>query len=191
MFVLVLMVFLLVLWLPLSGALLASPAARPRAAPRRPLVVYAHGGAAAAHHSHDQANGGGLLEGWMRLKSQHDDLWQAFRRHAIDPKNSASASRRAIARDYAEGAQITLIGAVVNLFLASGKALAGWYGHSSAMMCDAAHSFSDLLSDALTLVALRMGSLPPDQDHPYGHGRFETIGNPMPSPSSWLPCNPM
>ena len=165
------------LWLPLCGALVASPGARPRAALRRPLAVYAHGGAAAARTREDggsEAEGGrGLLEGWVRIKSQHDDLWRALRRHTIDPK---TASRRALARDYAEGAQITLIGAEVNLFLATGKAAAGWYGHSSAMMCDAAHSFSDLLSDALTLVALRMGSLPPDADHPYGHGRFETIG---------------
>ena len=163
---------LLALWLPLCGALVASPASRSRAALRRPLALYAHGGAAATHGVHDGSDGtgGGLLEGWMRLKSQHDDLWQAFRRHAKTP------SRRALARDYAEGAQITLIGAVVNLFLATGKAFAGWYGHSSAMMCDAAHSFSDLLSDALTLIALRLGALPPDADHPYGHGRFETIG---------------
>ena len=167
---------LLGLWLPLCGALVASPASRSRAAPRRPLALYAHGGAAATHggaaatHDGTGGTGGGLLEGWMRLKSQHDDLWQAFRRHAKTP------SRRALARDYAEGAQITLIGAVVNLFLATGKAFAGYYGHSSAMMCDAAHSFSDLLSDALTLIALRLGALPPDADHPYGHGRFETIG---------------
>jgi len=66
---------------------------------------------------------------------------------------------------------------VVNLVLSAGKGLAGYFGHSSAMMCDAAHSFSDLISDALTLFALRMGSLPPDQDHPYGHGRFEAIGS--------------
>ena len=166
---------LLALGLPLCGALVASPAVRPRAVLRHPLAVYAHGGAAALHaHSHSHADshdgGGGLLEGWTRLKSQHDDLWRAFRRHAKTP------SRRALARDYAEGAQITLVGAVVNLVLAVGKALAGWYGRSSAMMCDAAHSFSDLLSDALTLVALRLGALPPDADHPYGHGRFETIG---------------
>ena len=99
---------LLALWLPLSGALVASPAVRPRAVLRRPLAVYAHGGAAAIHsHDGDGTDGGdgGLLEGWMRLKSQHDDLWQAFRRHAKTP------SRRALARDYAEGAQITLIGA--------------------------------------------------------------------------------
>ena len=164
----------LALWVPLCGALVASPTVRPRAVLRHPLAVYAHGGAAALHtHSHADSHdgGGGLLEGWMRLKSQHDDLWRAFRRHAKTP------SRRARARDYAEGAQITLVGAVLNLVLAVGsphphpspkpspspspnlspnpkpnpspspgpnpspspnqvgKALAGWYGHSSAMMC--------------------------------------------------------
>ena len=44
------------------------------------------------------------------------------------------------------------------------------------MVCDAVHSLSDLVSDFLTLIALRLGSLPPDSDHPYGHGRFESIG---------------
>ena len=43
-------------------------------------------------------------------------------------------------------------------------------------MSDAVHSFSDLISDFLTLIALRLASLPPDHDHPYGHGRFEPLG---------------
>ena len=74
------------------------------------------------------------------------------------------------------GSHITILGAVVNLLLASFKGAAGFYGRSSAMMCDAVHSFSDLISDFMTLIAIRLGSLPPDSDHPYGHGRFESIG---------------
>lgn len=49
--------------------------------------------------------------------------------------------------------------------------LAGIIGHSSAMIADAGHSLSDLLSDAVTLWAVRLSRLPPDEDHPYGHGR--------------------
>lgn len=48
---------------------------------------------------------------------------------------------------------------------------AGIIGHSSAMIADAGHSLSDLLSDAVTLWAVRLSRLPPDDDHPYGHGR--------------------
>lgn len=38
------------------------------------------------------------------------------------------------------------------------------------------HSLSDLLSDFVTLATLRVSRLPPDADHPYGHGRFEALG---------------
>lgn len=42
-------------------------------------------------------------------------------------------------------------------------------------MSDAGHSLSDLLSDGVTLWAVRVSRLPPDDDHPYGHGRFEAV----------------
>lgn len=48
---------------------------------------------------------------------------------------------------------------------------AGYFGHSAAMIADAGHSLSDLMSDAVTLWAVRLSRLPPDDDHPYGHGR--------------------
>jgi cation diffusion facilitator family transporter len=49
--------------------------------------------------------------------------------------------------------------------------------HSSALMADAGHSLSDLFSDIVTLVAVSIGRLPPDEDHPFGHGKFEAIGS--------------
>lgn len=56
-------------------------------------------------------------------------------------------------------------------FPKSHQLFAGTLGHSSAMIADAGHSLSDLLSDAVTLWAVRLSRLPPDEDHPYGHGR--------------------
>jgi cation diffusion facilitator family transporter len=44
-------------------------------------------------------------------------------------------------------------------------------------MADAGHSLSDLFSDVVTLVAVSIGRLPPDDDHPFGHGKFEAIGS--------------
>lgn len=75
------------------------------------------------------------------------------------------------------GSRITWVGAWVNLFLGVFKAFAGVYGHSTAMIADAGHTFSDLFSDGLTLLSVRMSSLPADVDHPYGHGRFESVGS--------------
>jgi cation diffusion facilitator family transporter len=43
------------------------------------------------------------------------------------------------------------------------------------LIADGIHSMADLMSDAVVLVAVKLGSKQPDQDHPYGHARFETL----------------
>jgi len=70
--------------------------------------------------------------------------------------------------------RVTLIGVAVNLALAIGKIIGGILGHSQALIADGIHSFSDLASDVLVLVAARWGSLSADHNHPYGHARIET-----------------
>ena len=70
---------------------------------------------------------------------------------------------------------ITWISVLVNLCLAAAKFLAGHFGHSQAVTADAAHSLTDLISDAALLVGMRYWSRPQDRDHPYGHGRIETL----------------
>lgn len=99
-------------------------------------------------------------------------FWSTMRRHMQGRAAFKQAS-------YADGdaARVTWLGAVINFALAILKVVAGVVGHSSAMISDAGHSFSDLISDALTLVTLNMAQLPPDDDHPYGHGRFESLGS--------------
>ena len=74
-----------------------------------------------------------------------------------------------------QGRNITLIGAVVNLFLIAIKFVAGLFGHSQALIADAVHSVSDLFTDAVVLLGLRMGRKGPDQDHHFGHARYETL----------------
>ena len=71
---------------------------------------------------------------------------------------------------------VTWLGLLANLALALLKGVAGIFSNSAAMIADAGHSFSDLLSDLIALWALRMAQTPKDQNHPYGHGKFETIG---------------
>ena len=74
------------------------------------------------------------------------------------------------------GPRITLIGSLANVGLVAGKSVAGVLSGSSAMVADAAHSLGDLVSDAVALGALRLASKPPDEDHPYGHGKYEEVG---------------
>jgi len=71
--------------------------------------------------------------------------------------------------------RITWIGLVVNLGLSALKFAAGTLGHSRAVLADAVHSLSDCVTDAAVLVGTRFWSRPSDSDHPYGHGRIETV----------------
>ncbi len=71
---------------------------------------------------------------------------------------------------------VTIVGALVNTLLAFGKVIFGLLGQSSALLADGIHSFSDLLSDGLVLFAAHHAKEGPDERHPYGHGRYETMG---------------
>jgi cation diffusion facilitator family transporter len=73
-------------------------------------------------------------------------------------------------------AGLTVLGAVVNLILFAVKGTVGLLGGSAVLVADALHSLSDLATDVVTLFSLRVASKPPDEDHPYGHGRYETLG---------------
>ncbi|MBK1656021.1 cation transporter [Allochromatium vinosum] len=69
----------------------------------------------------------------------------------------------------------SIVSAVLNLVLSAIKILAGFLGHSQALVADGIHSLSDLLSDVLVYVAGHHASQQPDQNHPYGHARYETV----------------
>ena len=71
--------------------------------------------------------------------------------------------------------RVTIVGALVNVFLSIIKITFGILGQSAALIADGVHSLSDLASDALVLIAIKLGAREADHDHPYGHRRFETI----------------
>lgn len=75
----------------------------------------------------------------------------------------------------AELRRVTVTGLIVNLALSFLKFFLGIWGHSSALIADAAHSLSDIVSDVAILFGLPRWSTPPDREHPYGHQRIETV----------------
>lgn len=75
-----------------------------------------------------------------------------------------------------ESVRVTVAGVATNILLSLLKGLVGFFTMSSALMADAAHSLSDLLSDAVTLWSVYISRKPLDESHPYGHGKFETVG---------------
>ncbi len=77
---------------------------------------------------------------------------------------------------YQASIRVTLAGAAINLFLAIGKFFAGYFGRSAVMIADSVHSLSDLITDLVVLVSVKISNKPRDECHPYGHGRAETLG---------------
>lgn len=71
--------------------------------------------------------------------------------------------------------RITMVGAVANCLLTIVKVAAGLVGHSAAMVADGVHSLTDLISDFVVMVFVRISSRDSDNDHDYGHGKFETL----------------
>lgn len=71
--------------------------------------------------------------------------------------------------------KVTWVGSLVNALLIALKFAAGIFGRSSAMMADAVHSLTDFVSDIIVLVFVRISGKPRDENHGYGHGKFETF----------------
>lgn len=71
--------------------------------------------------------------------------------------------------------KVTLVGSAANVLLTVFKFIAGIVGSSAAMTADAIHSLSDLLTDAVVLVFVRISGKPEDCGHDYGHGKYETL----------------
>ncbi len=71
--------------------------------------------------------------------------------------------------------KVTLWGGAVNLLLLVFKFVAGVTAHSSAMIADAVHSLSDFVTDIVVIAFVRISGKPQDEDHEYGHGKYETF----------------
>ncbi len=71
--------------------------------------------------------------------------------------------------------RVTLGALVVNMSLSALKLAAGVFGGSQSMLADALHTLTDSLTDVAILLGVHFWSAPPDDRHPYGHWRIETL----------------
>lgn len=71
--------------------------------------------------------------------------------------------------------RVSLVSIVGNLILSLFKVLAGVLAHSGAMISDAVHSASDVLSSIIVIIGVKLSAKESDDDHPYGHERFECV----------------
>lgn len=72
--------------------------------------------------------------------------------------------------------RVTLIGMALDIALGIIKVIVGSLSHSVALVADGIHSFSDAITDIMVLLITRYSRQEPDEEHPYGHERFETLG---------------
>ena len=71
--------------------------------------------------------------------------------------------------------KLSTLSIVCNSLLSAFKLFAGLIAHSGAMVSDAVHSASDVLSSFIVIVGVKLAAKAPDKEHPYGHERFECV----------------
>lgn len=81
------------------------------------------------------------------------------------------------AQRFAAGQTSTWISVAVNAVLTLGQIIIGFMANAQSLVADGMHSLSDMLSDFFVLYANRQARVPADANHPYGHGRIETVSS--------------
>ena len=71
--------------------------------------------------------------------------------------------------------KVTWIGLLINIGLSILKFAAGYFGRSQALIADAIHSLTDTTTDVAVIAGSHFWFRPPDENHPYGHRRLETL----------------
>jgi len=75
----------------------------------------------------------------------------------------------------AYGVLAGIVGIICNILLFGAKALIGFFSGSIAVIADAFNNLTDAVSSIISLVGARLASRPADEEHPFGHGRYEYV----------------
>lgn len=95
--------------------------------------------------------------------------------HASDLLASRRTNNAANTERHREVVRVTLIGSVFDFLLGVAKIIGGLISNSTALIADGVHSLSDLLTDFMVIYASSHAHREADAEHPYGHGRIETL----------------
>ncbi len=95
---------------------------------------------------------------------------------ATRPPEQGEVARRLLDEGTLEIQRVTWISVAANVLLTIIKLIGGHLTGSIALVADGIHSLSDSLTDFVVVLAAKIGARPPDKDHPWGHGKFETLG---------------
>ena len=95
--------------------------------------------------------------------------------HPVTMQPPEGAASTAAQRRYREVLKVTLIGSAFDFILGVVKIVGGFMSTSTALIADGVHSLSDLFTDFIVIYAAKHSHREADAEHPYGHGRIETL----------------
>ena len=110
-----------------------------------------------------------------RGRQQNDILCGTGKKYCAAPFFCIGEKRRSMENTTNTALRISRAAILVNLALAGAKLAAGVIAHSGAMVSDAAHSASDVVSTIVVIIGMRAASKDSDREHPYGHERMECV----------------
>jgi cation diffusion facilitator family transporter len=84
-------------------------------------------------------------------------------------------SSRKVQSNLETGARLAFIGIVTNTALAAIKIFAGFFGHAYVLIADGVESTTDILGSLVIWSGFKLAAKPPDETHPYGHGKAEPV----------------
>jgi cation diffusion facilitator family transporter len=93
------------------------------------------------------------------------------------PQMPEPAKPAATIRHYHSGARLALVGIMVNAVLGIAKIMAGLLGNTYALIADGVESLLDIFASLVVWFGLRVAAEPPDDEHPYGHGKAEVLAS--------------
>ncbi len=77
--------------------------------------------------------------------------------------------------NYKIAVKVSITTILANIILAIFKLIAGILGNSSAILADGVHTLSDVLTTIIVLIGLKISSKEADDEHPYGHEKYESV----------------
>lgn len=111
----------------------------------------------------------------MPVKKKKADYNIGLKRQSVSSPGFEGLSPVSAEEAVSIGRHVTWVGFWINAFLGVAKVLGGIFSHSSALIADGIHSFSDFVSDIIVIMMVGISRKKPDSRYQFGHGRFEAL----------------
>ncbi|KAG0587956.1 hypothetical protein KC19_2G204300 [Ceratodon purpureus] len=141
--------------------------------PSRPKPTYSF---SSSEHAKAAMHGWNVSISKITGSENWRQIWSDGRRTHMGHAHDHDVGQESQEQLGAYGQKVLRWGLWTDILLTVGKGAAGYVSGSTAIIADAAHSASDIVLSGVALWTSRAANAPPDKQHPYGHGKIETMG---------------